>query len=58
MDENKFWISLWSLCAAVIITLIIVGFGHNYLIFKTATEHGLCQTAIAGFTGPAWEKCK
>ena len=56
MNENKFWILVWSLLTAVLITLIISVAYYNVITAELYTSRGYCEEALVGSTYTIWTK--
>ena len=57
MNENKFWILVWSLLTAVLITLIISIACYNVTTTELYTSRGYCEEALVGSSYTIWTKC-
>lgn len=56
MDDNQFWLSVWSVVAAAIVTIVVAVCVHEYAIQRYALGQGYVQEQRIGESGLIWRK--
>ena len=54
--EGKFWFSLWTVIALMVVTIVITLSTHNYMIQKNYVEKGYIQVHVPDVAVYLWQK--